>query len=190
VFGFAVDAVNITMPTGEYLVFLFEIRMEGLRREIEFSGIPIETHTESIVKTQFEVLPRILAKTTVRDLSGQIKDFDINLLLEKARNYLEEVLEEKRNAVSQDNRYKVESRIAALSKSSEKRIMGLEEQKSTHIRNRHEDAREPDINYLRLTDARIEKEQSRLKSKIEDLRKHQDLSVDYSLEAIVYLEAI
>lgn len=190
VFGFTIEATKVGMPKGEYLVFLFEIRMEGLRREIEFLGIPVEARNQSVVETQFEALPRIMAKTMSQDISIDTGDFDVNLLLEKARNYLEEILEEKRNTVSQENRFKVESRIAALTKSSETRIASLDEQKASHIRNRRQEGREPDNTYLRLTDARIDKERARLKSKIDDLRAHQDLSVDYSLEAIVYLEAL
>jgi superfamily II DNA or RNA helicase len=190
VFGFTVDTFNADVPKGEYMVFLFEIRMEGIRREIEFLGIPVDTSNELIVQTQFETLPRMMTKVVGQTVRTPVPNVDVNLFLEKARNHLEEILEEKRSVISQENRYKVESRIAALTKSSETRIMGLQEQKSAHITNRLKESREPDIDYIRLTDARIEKEQSRLKSKIDDLRKHQELSVDYSLEAIVYLEVL
>ena len=189
-FGFALDATEVCMPKGAYLVFLFELRMEGLRREIEFLGIPVAADGQSIVRTQFDALPRILAKASAHDNPVDIGDVDVNTLLDRARDHLEGILEEKRSIVSQENRYKVESRIAALERSSQTRVASLEQQRASHMRNREQEGREPDDGYLRLTDARIDKERARLHSRTEELRTHQDLSVDYSLEAIVYLEAI
>ena len=57
----------------------------------------------------------------------------------------------------------------------------------SHITKRKKDGKEPDERYLRLTKARIEKEKARLESKINELQKCQEISLDYTLEGIVYL---
>ena len=68
------------------------------------------------------------------------------------------------------------------------KIMNLEQQIEKHIENRKYDGKEPDEIYIRLTTARIEKERGRLETKIRELEKQQEFSLDYTLEGIVYLE--
>jgi hypothetical protein len=190
VFSFPVSSADTNIPGGNYLIFLFEVRLEGLRHEIEFLGIPIDVQTGRIVDLPFDNLPRMLVQIDGQEKCLTSDDVDINLLLEKTRDYLDKVLEKRRSDVSQENQFIIDSRIAALTKSSEMKLRNLENRKTIHIEKHREVGQDPDETYLRLTDGQIEKEKVRLTTKIEELQNHRDLSVDYSLEAIVHINAV
>lgn len=187
-FSFGVKSLEVNILVGDYLVFLFSVRLEGVRTEIEILGVPVSIATKSVIELQLKSLPRILANAMGFDTNYSSDDIDPNFFLDIARDYFDQFLEEKRRVASEENRYRVESRITALKRSSEIKIEKLQQQKETHIVKRSEEGKEPDERYLRLTKARIEKENARLGAKIKELQKHQDLSVDYNLEAVVYLK--
>ena len=189
-FGFGVKASEVDLPDGEYVIFLFEVRMEGLRTEIEFLGVPVNINDNSVAEIHLERLPRSLANANAIPIDFATDDLDPNLFLDIARDYLDQVLEEKRRDASQDNAYRVESRITALRRSSEIRIKKLQQQIETHTVKRSEEGKEPDERYLRLTKARIENEKTRLESKIRELQDYQELSLDHNLEAIVYVKVL
>jgi hypothetical protein len=107
--------------------------------------------------------------------------------LDLAMAYLDDLLEDKRKKASDDNSYRAESRIAALKKGTEIRNERLEQQIKNHITNRLDEGRTPDENYIRLTKARIEKENAKLNFAVENLRKKQILTLDYNLQAIAYI---
>lgn len=186
-FRFGIKSSDANIPVGEYIVFLFEVRMEGVRTEIDFLGVPVSVKTKSVIDVNLNSLPRTLARVDCFDINYSAEEIDPNLFLDVARDYFEHILDDKRRVASEDNSYRVESRIAALKRSSDIKIKKLQEQKSKHIFKRSEAGQEPDF-YLRMIKARIEKENIRLESKIKELQKHQDLSVDYNLEAVVCLE--
>ena len=183
-FGFG--ASNIGLPVGNYLVFFFEIRMEGIKTEIELIGIPINIRETKVVETDFSALPRLLANTKGSTIEAT-ENVDPTSYLDLAMAYLDDLLEDKRKKASDDNRYRAESRIAALRKGTEIRNERLEQQIKNHITNRMDEGRAPDENYIRLTKARIEKENAKLNYGIEDLQKRQMLTLDYNLQAIAYV---
>jgi superfamily II DNA or RNA helicase len=185
-FSFQLPA-KVGLSEDDYLVFFFEVRMEGVKTEIEFLGIPVNMSTQSIVKTDFSRLPRVLANVQGSRINIQKVNLDVGSYLNMVRAYLDEFLEEKRRVASDDNRYRVESRIAALKKGMEIRNRKLQQQIDKHINNRTREGRTPDESYIRLTKARIEKEIVRLNSRIDELQKRQILTLDYNLEAIAYL---
>jgi len=187
-FSFGVKCGAVDIPEGEHIVFLFEVRIEGVRTEIEFIGIPVNIADRSVVESRFEALPRGLANADSFDVVFSGEELDPNLYLDIARKHLESVLEMKRKVASEENRYRVESRITALTKSNDIKIKKLQQQIQNHVAKRSGENKEPDERYLRLTNARIEKEKIWLKSKIDELKKCQDLSLDYNLEAIIYLK--
>lgn len=187
-FKFALNSSEIAMPEGEYLVYLFEVRIEGFRTEIEFLSIPVNIATKSIFECPVENLPRLLASAKGFNYYSSLEDIDPNFYFDIAREYLEQLLEKKRMITAEENRYRVESTIAALKRSSDIKIKKLEEQIENHKKRRAEESKEPDENYLRLTKARIEKEKTRLGSKIDELQKRQSLTIDFNLEAAIYLK--
>jgi len=180
-------STNTEIFKGDYLVFFFEVRVEGIKTEIEFLGLPVEITSKTVKQVDFNILPRALAGAKSASSDLEVPQLDVNEFLDAARDYLEEVLEEKRNIASEDNRYRVDSRIAALRKATEIKNRKLQQQLDNHIISRQREGSQPDENYVRLTKARIEKENLRLSSKVEDLQKRQVLTLDYNLDAIAYV---
>ena len=81
-FSFGVKHGAVDVPNGEYIVFLFEVRIEGVRTEIEFIGIPVSIAAKSIVDSRFEVLPRILANADSFDVALSGEELDPNFYLD------------------------------------------------------------------------------------------------------------
>ncbi len=175
------------IPAGRYITFLFEVRLEGIRTEIEFLGVPVNIDDRSIPTVKFEEIPRILSNAEGLPIQPPM-ELDPNELLNAARDRLALLLEQKRSEAVEENLFRVESRIAALTKSSEMKIKKLQDQLEAHKSKRIDEGRAPDESYVRLTLARIEKERARLKLEENNLQSHRELSLDYNLEALVYLE--
>jgi len=178
---------EVRLSKGEYLVFFFEVRMEGIKTEIEIIGLPVEISSKAVIETEFNGLARVLARGKSYNQDLKPPPIELDAFLHEARGYLEDILEEKRNAASEDNLYRVDSRVAALTRAAELKLRKLQQQIDNHIIKRKSEGNQPDENYLRLTKARMEKEKLRLNSRIEELQKRKILTLDYNLAAIVYL---
>lgn len=187
-FKFLLNASDVPLEQSEYFVFLYEIRIVGLKTDIEFWGIPVRIQDQTVIKTSFEHLPRLLASATHASNDFTIEDIDVNDLYNSAVVELEHLLEEKRTLLADENKYRVESRKAALKRSSDIKKKKLHDQIEKHRKRRQEENKLPDETYLRLTEARITKEDARLQSMILELEKHGNLTIDFNLEAAVYLK--
>ena len=190
IFIFAANKSDMEFPPGEYIITLFEVRIEGIRTEIEFIGIPIDIVSSSIIETNIESLPRVIADAKCNDIESNLEEIDIYYILDKAREYLANILEERREKTAEENKFKIESRIAALRRASEARIKTMEQTLDRHIEKRSDMELEPSERYLRLTKARMENEKNRVESKIDELKSQTALSMDYNLEAVVYLKVV
>lgn len=179
---------NIPLPNGRYIVALFETRIEGIRSEIEFLGVPVNIDNNEIPKCNIEKVPRLLSGCTTSDVEINSIDIDINYILDEAREYLDIGLDRRRENISEENQYKINSRIAAIEKASESRIRNMQETLNRHIQTRKDMGLEPSEKFVPLTKARIENEKNRSEAKINDLRKQKGISIDYNLEGIIYLE--
>ncbi|MGC8656997.1 MAG: SNF2-related protein [Thermoplasmata archaeon] len=189
VFGLRYMSSEIGFPIGKYLVFLFEVRIEGIKREIEFQGVPIDINNLSIVKgIDFEKLPRILGTIKCFEIENTIKEIDIDNLSNVAREYLDDSLKQQREKIEEENTYKIDSIIAALQRSVDSKVKNMKEQIIHHTQKRKSEGLEPDKSYIRLTNAKIETEKSKLESKINELKKKKEMSTDYTLQGIIYLE--
>lgn len=189
-FSFKISTSDVGLPDGSYLVFLFELRSNGIKSEIEFLGLPLDARTAAVCETSFEALPRTLAKTGQVLARALDPDVNVNYLLSVARDRVANIVEEELAVAVNDNRYRVESAVAALERSANVRKVRLRQQIATHLENRHRECKPQDDIYLRLTEARIAKEDLVLNTKVKELRRHQDLSIDYSLQGIVYIEVV
>jgi len=187
-FKFGVESSEVGLPEGEYLVYLFEVRIEGFKPEIEFWGVPVDIVTRSVFEIPFENLPRLLADAQSFDYGGPSRETDPYFLFDRARESLEVILGKRRETMAEENRYRVESRIAALRRSSEVKMRNLLEQMKNHKKRRAEEGKKADENYLRLTEARINKEKTRLESKVNELQNRYRLTIDFNLEAAILLE--
>ena len=186
-FGFQLSTA-IGIPEGEYLVFFFEVRMEGVKTEIELLGLPVNIASKAVMETDFNSLARVLASAKSLHNHHKPPPLELNVFLDVAREYVDRILEEKRHVAFEDNLYRVDSRIAALRRAAEIKIKKLQQQIDNHIIKRRIDGKLPDENYVRLTKARMEKENLRLHSRIDELQKRKVLTLDYNLAAIAYLK--
>ena len=180
---FSFSASNIGLPKGQYIVPFFEVKTVGIRTEIELLGIPVSINKKSVVEADFNNLPRLIANTKEVSLELQ-EDVDPSEYLDLAMTYMNDLLEDKRKKTFDENKFRAESRIAALRKGTEIRNERLEQQIRNHIANRKGDGKTPDENYVRLTKARIDKENAKLLIAIENLNKRQVLTNGYNLQAI------
>jgi len=190
-FSFSINDDGL-LGMGEFLVLLFEVRTEGLRKETQFLGIPLNLSTAKVVETRYEHLARRLAdarpsQEPIKNGTGRISPDDLERYLNKTLERLSEIIEERRDEAYEDNIYITDSRIAALEKSTEVRVRKLQEQLDTHITNRQKVGQTPDVNYVRLTTARIEKENQRRDLMVENLKKRRVLTMDYNLVGVVHL---
>jgi len=188
IFRFGTKKEDVGLPQGEYIITLFEVRIEGIRTEIEFLGIPIEMDSSSIIKTDLEALPRVLGAAECNDIESNLEEVDINYIFDKAREHLANILEERREKAADENQFTIDSRIVALTRASEARINTKEQTLERHIQKRKDMGLEPSEKYVRLTNAMIENDKNRVESKIDELKSQTALSMDYNLEAIVYLK--
>jgi hypothetical protein len=189
-FSFSTKSPNISMPTGNYIIFIFEVRLEGLRKQISLLGIPINTEDKSVIELDYETLPRIISRIEETSRLDIAPDLEIEDLLDKVRDRLDLLLEERREKASLDSEYRTNSKIAALRRTSEIRTQRLEQQIQNHRDSRILLGQKPDETYLRLTQARVAKEEARLQRKIEDLETSKEVTIDHSLEAIMHVRIV
>jgi SNF2 family DNA or RNA helicase len=187
-FSFGVKPSKIGIREGEYIVFLFEVRLEGIRTEIKFFGVPVDVNSNLVIKVNLEDLPRALSSADGFDINYIPEEIDPNFFFDIAIEYFEELLDEKRKEAADENRYRIESRITALKRSSEIKVKKLQQQIEKHIQRREEEGKESDEFYIRATTAKIDKEKVRLGYKIKDIQKYKELSLDYNLVGIIYLK--
>ncbi|RQD92462.1 DNA/RNA helicase, superfamily II, partial [Methanosalsum natronophilum] len=123
------------------------------------------------------------------DIIGtRLETIDINVIVDKTRDYLANILEERREKAAEENLYTINSRIEALKRASESRINTIEQTLERYIQKKREQGQEPSETYLRLTKARVENDKAKTEATINKLRNQTALSMDYNLEAIVYLK--
>lgn len=70
---------------------------------------------------------------------------------------------------------------------SEQRIQKNLQEIENHKAKRANEGKEPDESYIRLTNAKISKDQRLTSEKIEELRNHQELSFTYILEGVIFV---
>ena len=187
VFALGVAKSKVDLSIGRYLVFMFEIRVEGIRNEINILGIPYSISEKNIKNTDFFSLPFLI--NTGRDI--EVKDFeigDITQIQENIYQFMEEFIANRYEEFSEKNNYIVDSRIEALKRASEMRISRIQKNIENYISSKEilEDGKK----YIRLMKAKIERERERLNMKIKELEKKKNLSIDYSLEGIILLGVI
>jgi len=185
-FKLIITESSSNLEEGLYLIFLYEIKIEGLRPEIELLGVSLDMETKMLNEFSLSVLREIIELEDEKLVLERIKQ-DIHTYFDQSRNYLESIMENKRNETNDENKFRIDSRITAIRKSSEKRIENFNKRIESHIINRRKNNQLPDETYLRLTNARIYKEEEKLNSKIDELQDKRELTMDYNLESIIVL---
>jgi len=190
IFKFGIKDTKIGLSSGDYLIFLFEVRIEGFRTEIEFVGIPVNVKSNIIPKINLESLLRYLAEVKHFEIEVNLEDLDLDFCKSKAEEYLDLFLETRRKELAEENRFKIASRITAIKKSCETKIKNFQEQIEKHKQKRLSQKLGPEKGYMRIMTSRIENEKRRSETKIIELKKFQELTLDYNLEGIIYIRVV
>jgi SNF2 family DNA or RNA helicase len=188
VFQFSPNINELKNHSRGVLVSIYQVKFEGLRNQIQLIGIPIDLDdVEKSVNIDCEELPRLLSDCEINEDNVKFYIPPLQNLLVKTGDVLTEFLEKSRESMSEENSSLLNARITALENSSKQRKMKKELDIENHKKKRMAEGKIPDENYIKLTNAKIEKDQKLTDEKIRELRKLQNLSYSYSLEAVVFL---
>ena len=184
-FSLRISKEYVGFPTGHYVVFIFEIGIRGIKKEIDLIGIPYSLKEKKVVRTDFNSLLNNISKYGE---GCNISDCDIDIvkIKEDVDLFLGGYIDEKTKNISEKNNYIINTKIEALKKSAEIKIKKLED----YIREYKEKVDLNDqkkMKHLQLTEAKIIKERKRVSKKIKELEKKRDLSMDYSLDGLILL---
>jgi SNF2 family DNA or RNA helicase len=186
VFKFSTESSNTSLSQGEYVLFIFEIQIEGLKTEIEMIGIPVDFNTKQVIINNTDLVRELSSISSHAEVEENF-NIDVYECLDLARERVSQLLETRINEITEQNTYNIEGRIAALKKSSKSRIINLQKRIDNHIKNKEAEGSLPEELYLRLTNARIDKESEKLEAKISQLHQKSEISIDYRLESIILL---
>lgn len=188
VFQFSPIIKELQTQNDKALVSIYQVKFEGLRNQIQLIGIPINLEGEEIsANLDYEELPRTLSDCKTKEITDTIHISSLQDVLNKSREKLTDFLEREREIMSQENSSLLSARITALENSTKQRKIKKEKEIENHKRNRRADGKTPDENYIKLTNAKIEKDQKLTDEKIRELKKLQNLSYSFSLEAIILI---
>ncbi len=190
VFTFTAKDTDIKLDSGKYLIFIFEVTMEGIKTEIEILGVPISIEDKKYKTFDISDLPRRLANIVPVKNIVVTNNFGLDDYLIIAREMLENILDGKKEYSSEENKYRVESRMTSLENSCKMKIQKLEERITNHIKSKREKGQEPDERYIKSTKTRIENERYKTLSKLKELEKQSILSLNYNLQSIILLNVI
>lgn len=188
VFKFSPICDGEIVSMSKSMISIYKVEFEGLRNQIQLIGIPISLDTKEVLKNVgYEDVPRKLSNCEASE-SDTYFDTSLYLILkERSMNQLTDFLETKKEFMSEENTSLLNARITALEKSSQQRIKKSEKEIENHVKNRNSEGKEPDKTYERLTNAKIEKDRRLTREQIQDLKKHQNLSYSYALEALILI---
>jgi len=185
-FSVRVHGGDIGLKEGNYLLFMFETRFEGIKTESAITNVLVnlksnETNIREIDWNKQELQNADYPRNV---LNGDQIDSALNV----ARDALETKLNTQKSEIESELRYKNEIRINALSNSSKIKTKKLYQQMEDHKKARGNESRQVDDDFLRMTSARIEKETERLASRLELIRKNCSASYYYNLEAVAFVD--
>lgn len=188
VFKFKLICEKQDVPDKQSLICVFQVKFEGLRNQIELVAIPVDLDFESTFdKIDYEILPRALSACEGTDSDDSINISLFETLLDKAGENLSDFLEAKKKSMSEENSSLLNARITALERASEQRIQKNKQEIENHKGRMAAEGKEPDETYIRLTNAKIDKDRRLTNEKVQDLRQHQNLTPSSNLEGIILL---
>lgn len=179
---------DLGIACGRYLVFLYQADIEGLRREIEFHGIPVRISDGVVVEADSPRIAWNLAKGKASQTVVEVSP-DVLGLKEVSEIRMQNEIADKIKHLEAQRAFRIGARIVAITESSHREVHMLQQNVNDHIVRRASLGDKSDDQYLRLTQARIRKIEDRLERSISKLneKKSKAISASYVLEAIVDL---
>ncbi len=172
---------------GYYLVFLYEINMHSLKDEISIIGIPIDIDKKEVINCDFDIITRVLSNEVLKDCNIN-NSIDIEEFVNIADRKVEKIICQKQKQSEESNLYSIKTKITTLNTSSKSRIDRWQTSIDEHKAKAKNNEREISEDFIRMTNAKIDKDKIRTNAIIKELEKYKDITLDYNLEAIVYLE--
>ena len=181
---------EVGLEIGQYVVPFFEVKIEGIRVELNMAAVPIRRDSLLPVPCDYEALSRTLAHdlNMATDLNGGIGDVDLNAIIDTARNTLAVVMEGKVSGLRNENSYRIEARMNSLQRGAEIRIDRIMKQMREHLENSEAQGKSGSEEFLRLKEAQIANDADRTADKIRKLQEQKEVSFSISLIAVVVLD--
>ncbi|GKU30448.1 DEAD/DEAH box helicase [Clostridium folliculivorans] len=178
---------QIGLPSGKYIVPLFEVCIDGFRTELNLSAVPVNMDTLVVHGCDFSEISRLLGRYA-SDMEQEIEVVEPETYIDYARNNLEQQMEVKMEQLKLEHAYKLQSRISTLQKGSEVRIDKLKEKIEDHCSRTFNEGKQPNGDFIRLTEAQITNDEIVTKERIDKLNDKKELVLTLSLVAISVLE--
>lgn len=175
------------LKNGEYLVPIFEVELDGFRKELNLSAVPLDLKSQEVQKLDYTVFMRTLGQKAFGKGAIGLEPSALEAYLDGARTALESQMELKLEELRKQNKYIIESKVNSLKKGNEVRLERLMKRLDNHIRSSQREGRSPSEEFIRMVNGQIEKDEKRTKDRIERLQDKNDLILSVSLVGIALL---
>jgi len=190
VFSFSRSGVDLSLEHGQYILPLFEIKLEGFRIELDIAAVPLRLKDGLIPSCNFRALSRLIGQKAINPNS--CSDFssinDVNDLIDMCRHALEQQIEVDMEQLKAENRYRINTRINSLKRGSELRIDRINRFINEHSIRSASEGKTPNKEFIRLKEGQISGDQRRTDDSIKKLQEKSELSLTLSLVGIVLLD--
>jgi len=190
VFSFSRTGVDLSLENGQYILPLFEIKLEGFRIELDIAAVPLRLTDGLIPSCNYRALSRLIGQKAIDHLpcSDASSIRDVNDLIDMCRSTLEQQIEVDMDQLKAENKYRINARINSLKRGSELRIDRLKTKINEHLARSDSDGKSPNKEFIRLTDGQISNEQRRTDDRIKKLQEKSELSLTLSVVGMVLLD--
>lgn len=183
---------NLGLPEGEYVVPIFETKIEGFRNDISLNAVPVEINSFQIVQTDYVQFSRLLIAQSTESSENGFGNWGLNLavdeVVDKARQQIEMLTMERINTMQIENEYQIEMRKASLLQGLSSRKARLEEGIAEHRERAAESDKDPNERYIKGIQTRISNDEECTLEKIKTISQKNNIAFNISLAAIVLLE--
>jgi superfamily II DNA or RNA helicase len=187
VFVASAEFIEIGLEPSDYIIPIFELKIEGFRTELKLAAVPISISNREYVDCDFIKLSRDISRY-IFDLDDDLKlDIDPNDYIDLATEAVEKQLEDNMRIMREENIFRVEARKNSLLEGSKVRCSRLRKKLEDHIIKCKQEAKNPSQEFIRLTEAQITNDELNAIERIKKIENKVELSLTTSLISILYL---
>lgn len=172
-------SLNNEIKKGTYLAFIYEVKLEGIKKEIDIYEVLISVEEKKIINISKETFQEIILKGNSKNLLS--KDIDVYEYISLSREKIDTIIEEKKSVFNSESEYKINSNIVAIKRYTENKIKKLSETIENNL------AEQKNEKQTELLKNQIEKEKIRSEKKIIELENKKKNVFGYSLEGIIII---
>ncbi|MFT5872004.1 MAG: superfamily II DNA or RNA helicase [Clostridium sp.] len=189
VFNIKSTTGGVLIPVDKYVVPFFEVVIEGFHSEINLAAVPVSIGCSQVFNCNFIKFSRVLGRASQETSNYVAEDIqDVESYIDIALETLEIQMQDKMQQLNMENKYKLEARIASLTKGSKVRIDRLKTKKEEHQRRFLEDGKLPSHEFIRLTEAQINNDEIGTEERINKLKDKKELVIAFSMVAIAVVD--